>query len=242
MRWRRQNKSCFRRNNMKLGELGLMISPLWIWPPKVSKANTEEQQFLHNADKYPAAHVQFYASCSDPIAELVWSRRLDRALLRSLPTQITLWSHDPGRTKGTWLPGNLSGQHPALKGNYWGKIGISSGKAVTAEAQGLCREASLSLRCPAALPPRNNNPQRNSYREFPLSSVLLCNQQLDPSLLFSLNIMLNHMPPSSQHSASSSFIQFWGKMLFIHLSPVCQVKCQCEQTPAHFRWNKPSHF
>lgn len=127
---------------------------------------------------------------------------MDRDLLKSLPTQIVLWSHDPGRTKGTWLPGNLPGQHPwrqgVLAGSCWGKMDIGSGKAVTAEAQGLCREASLSLRCPAALPPGNNKPLRNSYREFPLSSALLWDQQLDPSLLFSLNTVLNHMPSSSQ--------------------------------------------
>lgn len=119
-----------------------------------------------------------------------------------------------------------------------GKTGISSGKAVTAEAQGLCREASLSLRCPAALPPGNNKPLRNSHREFPLSSALLWDQQLDPSLLFSLNAVLNHMPSSSQ----SSFTPVWGKMLFPHLSPVCQLKCQRKQPLARFSWNKPSHF
>lgn len=121
-------------------------------------------------------------------------------------------------------------------------MGIGSGKAVTAEAQGLCREASLSLRCPAALPLGNNKPLRNSYREFLLSSALLWDQQLDPSLLFSLNTVLNHMPSSSQPPALSSFTQLWGKMLFTHLSPVCQLRCQCEQPPAHFSWNKPSCF
>ena len=136
------------------------------------------------------------------------SKRSDRDLLRSLPTGIILRSHDPGRTKGTWLPGNLPGQHPsrqgALAGSYWGKTGISSGKAVTAKAQGLGREASLSLRCPAALRSGNNKPLRNSYREFPLSSALLWDQQLDSSLLFSLNTMLNHMPSSSQPPAEAA--------------------------------------
>lgn len=76
-------------------------------------------------------------------------------------------------------------------------MGISSGKAVTAEAQGLCREAGLSLTCPAALPPGNNKPLRSSCWEFPLSSGLLWDPQLDLPLLFSLNTVLNHMLSSS---------------------------------------------
>lgn len=132
--------------------------------------------------------------------------------LRCLPTQITLWSHDPGSTKGTGLPGNLPGQHPwrqeVLAGSYWGKMGNGSGKAVTAEAQGLCREASLSLRCPAALPPGNNKPLRNSYREFPLSSALLWDQQLDPSLLFTPCSIIclppaNLPPQAASHSSGA---------------------------------------
>lgn len=168
----------------------------------MSKSSTGEQDSLDNAGKYPTAHMQLCASWSELIVDPVWSKRLDRDLLRSLPIRIILWSHDSGRTKGTGLPGNLPGQHPwrqgVLAGNYWEKMGTGSGKAVTAEAQGLRRETSLSLRCPAALPPGNNKPLRNSYREFPLSSVLLWDEQSDPSLLFSLNTVLNHMPSSSQ--------------------------------------------
>lgn len=125
-----------------------------------------------------------------------------KGLLRSLPTRIIQWSHDPGRTRGTWLPGNLPGQYPwrqgTLAGSYCGKMGISSGKAVTAEAQGLFREASLSLTCPAALPPGNNKPLRSSCREFPLSSGFLWDQQLDPSLPLSLTTVFNHMPSSNR--------------------------------------------
>lgn len=107
-----------------------------------------------------------------------------------------------------------------LAGSCWGKMGISSGKVVTAEAQGLCREASLSLTCPAALPPGNNKPLRSSCREFPLSSGLLWDQHLDLSLPFSLNTVFNHMPSSRHPPAPSSFTQLW---------PVCQFRCHCEK-------------
>lgn len=129
-----------------------------------------------------------------------------------------------------WLAGNLPGPHRwsqgALAGSCWEEGRCGSGKAITAEAQGLCREASLSLGCPAAFPLGNNKPLRKSYREFTLSSVLLWDQQLDPLLLFSLNITLNHMSFSIQPLAPSSFTQLWGEMLFTCLSPVCQLSCQ----------------
>lgn len=36
--------------------------------------------------------------------------------------------------------------------------------------------------------------------------------------------------------------RLWGKMLFTPLSPDCQLRCQCEQPPAHSSWNKSGHF
>lgn len=177
------------------------------------------------------------------LSKLVWcqNRRLDKGLLRSFTTRIIPWSRDPGRTTGTWLPGNLPGQHPwrqgTLAGSYWGKMGISSGKVVTAEAQGLCREASLSLTCPAALPPGNNKPLRSSCREFPLSSGLLWDQQLDLSLLFSLNTVFNHMPSSSHPlpwAASHS--------PDVTHTALTSLPVQMPLWKAHFSWNKPSHL